>query len=221
MKTTKIQFNAKTFKASRDTISAYFGARYDLAIELDKAKKATANISKVIVADTDELMRLVMGKTDGIIRSKADIEASLATNKATYNKLIAPYNAMVEATDKAIADGIALFNNKDSVLYKAYATYVTDTTDENYNAYADAMAKRFVELGLSDATADNIAHFLPNVDRQLKGKTAVKNGDIQGAVNPKNFAIAVLSKIYVANKDMFSSDKFNAYVRKCAEKASK
>lgn len=221
MKTAKLQMNAKDFKATRDIISAYFGAKYELAEELDKTRKATKSIADVITTDEEQLLKVLMGNTEGIIRDRATIEESIRVNKATYEKLVAPYNAMVEATSKAIADAVALFANKDSVLYKAYVAYVTDTTDDNYNAYADAMASRFVELGLKDATADNVAHFMPNADRELRGTTAVKKQAIQGAVNPSAFANAVLRKIYVADKDKFASAKFTAYCRKCAEKAKK
>lgn len=219
MKTTKIQFNVTSFKATRNTISAYFGAKFDLAVELDKAKKATSDLAKVISADKEQLMRLAMGDSDGIVRTADAIRASLKTNVDSYNAMIKPYNAMVEKVSDAINKAVALFNDKDSALYKAYVTYATDTTDENYNAYAKAMSERFVALGLSDATPENVAHFMPNVDREIKGKSAVKNGDIQGAVNANAFSQAVLRKIYVQNRNEFSSKKFTDYVRKCAEKA--
>lgn len=225
MKTTKLQLNATSFKATRNTISAYFGAKYDLAIELDKAKKATSALSKVITEDKAQLSALALGldEVDGykILRTKDEILESLKTNTTSYNALVKPYNDTVEKVTKAINEAIALFDNKDSALYKAYVAYVTDTTDDNYNAYADAMAKHLVSLGLSDATADNVAHYMPNADRELKGKTAVKKGDIQGALNSKAFANAVLRKVYVQSKDSFSSKKFTDYVRKCADKAKK
>ncbi|SCW64137.1 hypothetical protein SAMN05660484_02224 [Eubacterium ruminantium] len=221
MKTTKIQFNATTFKATRNVISAYFGATFDRTIELDKAKKATKSYSDCIRTDEEELIKLALGQTEGIVRSKSDIEKSLATNKATYNKLIAPYNAMVTATDKAIADGVALFNNKDSALYKAYAEYVLNPTDDAYLAYADALAKRFVEFGLADATAENVQHYMVNADRFRKGSSAVKSGKIIDALAPKAFSEAILRKIYDNNKSAFNSTKFADYVRKCAEKAKK
>lgn len=219
MKTTKIQLNATSFKATRNIISAYFGAKYDLAIELDKTRKATKSLVEVIRADEEQLVKVLMGNTDGIIRTREDIEKSIATNKATYNKLIAPYNTLVEKCDRAIKDAVELFNGKDSALYKAYVAYVTAPTDDGYNAYADAMAKRFVKLGLTDATADNIAHYMPNADRELRGTSAVKKGDIRSALNNNAFAIAVLGKIYSVNKDAFSSKKFVDYVRKCADQA--
>ena len=219
MKTTRIQFNAKDFKATRDTISAYFGATYELAIELDKMRKKTKSISEVIKTDEEELIKLGLGQTDGILRSKSDIELSLATNTATYKKLIAPYEALVAKTTDAINAGIALFDNKDSVLYKAYATYVLNPTDDNYNAYADAMATKFVEFGLADATADNVAHYMPNADRALKGTTAVKRGKIIDALSSRNFALAVLRKIHDNNKDAFPCAKFVAYVEKCKNEA--
>ena len=223
MKTTRIQFNATTFKATRDTIGAYFGAKFELAETLDSVRKATKSLSDVIATDRAQLTALAMGETEvngaKIVRTMDDIRKSLETNTANYNKQIAPYNVLVEKTSDAILKAVALFNNKESVLYKAYVAYATDTTDDNYNAYAKAMADRFVELGLADATADNVVHFMPNADRELKGKTAVKNGDIQGALNANAFSNAVLRKIYVANKTSFSSDKFVAYVKKCADKA--
>lgn len=219
MKTTRLQFNAKDFKATRDIISAYFGATYDLAIELDKMRKKTKSISEVIKTDEEELIKLALGQTDGIIRSKSDIELSLATNTATYKKLIAPYETLVAKTSDAVNAGIALFDNKDSVLYKAYATYVLNPTDDNYNAYADAMAKKFVGFGLTDATADNVAHYMPNADRALKGTTAVKRGKIIDALSSRNFALAVLRKIHDNNKDAFPSAKFVAYVEKCKNEA--
>lgn len=225
MKTTKIQFNAKDFKDTRDVLNGYFGAKYDLAIELDKTRKATDDLRKVIATDKEQLDALTMGKTeiDGakIIRTIDAVRNSYNTNVANYNAMVAPYNAMVEATSEAIAKAVALFSNKDSVLYKAYVAYVTEPTDDNYNAYADAMAKRFVELGLKDATADNVAHYMPNADKELRGKTAVKRGDIRGAIAPSQFANAVLGKIYTNNRNNFASKKFADYVRKCAEKATK
>lgn len=219
MKTTKIQFNATSFKATRNTISAYFGAKFDLAVELDKAKKATSDLAKVIATDKEQLMRLAMGDSDGIVRTADAIRVSLKANVESYNAMVKPYNDMVEKVSDAINKAVALFNDKDSALYKAYVAYATDTTDENYNAYAKAMSDRFVALGLSDATPDNVAHFMPNVDKEVRGKSAVKKGDIQGAVNANAFSQAVLRKIYVANRNEFSSKKFVDYVRKCAEKA--
>lgn len=221
MRTTKLQLNATSFKATRNIISAYFGAKYVIAEEKDKLDKATKSLRDVVRSDEEELANVLLGKTDGIIRDRATIEKSLATNRATLNAKVAPYNAIVEKYDKAIVDAINLFNDKESALYKAYVAYVTDTSDENYVAYAKAMAERFNALGLADATADNVAHYMPNADRELRGKTAVKNGDIQGAINPNAFAHAVLRKIYVSSKDMFSSAKFVEYVKKCAEKAKK
>lgn len=215
MKTTRIQFNAKDFKVTRDIISAYFGATYDLAIELDKARKATKSYAECIHTDETELVKIALGQTEGIIRSKSEIEKSLATNKATYNKLIAPYNAMVETTSDAIGKAVKLFDNKDSALYKAYATYVLNPTDDNYNAYAEAMSAKFVSFGLKDATADNVAHYMPNADRALRGTTAVKKGKIIDALTSRNFALAVLRKIHDNNAEAFSSAKFVAYVEKC------
>lgn len=225
MKTTRIQFNSKDFKATRDTISAYIAAKEDLAQELDALRKATADVSKVIATDKAQLNALSLGlkEVNGtkILRSMAKIRESLETNTATYNEYVKPYNEMVEKTSDAITKAVTLFNNKDSALYKAYVAYAEDTTDDNYNAYANAMAERLVELGLKDATADNVAHFMPNADRELKGKTAVKKGDIQGAVNANVFANAVLRKIYVQNKSEFKTEKFAEYVRRCAEEVKK
>lgn len=226
MKTTRIQFNATTFKATRNTISAYFGATYDLAIELDKTRKATKALREVIANDKEQLACVLMGKSeteDGakIVRSRKDIEDSLATNTTNYNAMVAPYNKLVEVCSKALNDGIALFDNKDSALYKAYAEYVLTPTDDNYNAYAKAMADRFVEFGLADATADNVAHYMPNADRALRGTTAVKKGKIVDALTSRNFALAVLRKIYDNNSDAFKSDKFVKYVEKCKADAKK
>ncbi len=225
MATKKIQFNSKDFKATRDVISAYIAAKEDLAQELDALRKATADVSKVIATDKAQLTALSLGlkEVNGtkILRSMAKIRESLETNTATYNEYVKPYNEMVEKTSDAITKAVTLFNNKDSALYKAYVAYVEDTTDDNYNTYAGAMADRLVELGLNDATAENVTHFMPNADRELRGKTAVKKGDIQGAENPNKFANAVLRKIYVQNKTEFKTEKFAEYVRKCAEEAKK
>lgn len=221
MKTTKIQMNATTFKATRDILCAYFSAKQLLAEEKDKFTKRAKSVRECIANDEDELVRLLMGDTDGIIRDRATIETSLAANKATLEKYVKPYTVMEEKCADAISKAEGLFNNKDSALYKAYVAYVVDTTDDNYNAYADAMCARFKELGLADATPDNVAHFMPNTDRDLKGSTAVKNGDIQGALNVGAFAKGVLRKFYVQNKDAFRTEKFRAYVLKCAEKAKK
>lgn len=215
MKTAKLQLNSKTFKATRDTISAYFGAKYDLAIELDKTRKATDDLKKVINTDREQLGKVILGDDKGILRTREEIEKALAMNTATYNKLVAPYNAMAEKCADAIKKAVDLFNGKDSALYKAYVSYVTEPTDEKFDAYAKAMADRFVELGLTDATAENVIHFMPNADRELRGKTAVKNGDIRGALNNNAFSNALLGKIYANNKDAFRSDKFVKYVEKC------
>lgn len=221
MKTLKLQFNAKTFKATRDTISAYFIAKYELAVELDKTRKATDSYSKCIRTDEEELLKLALGQSDGIVRSKSDIEKSLATNRATYNALIAPYNKLVEVHAKAITDGIAIFNNAKSALYKAYSEYVLEPTDENYNAYAKAMADRFVELGLADATVDNVAHYMVNADRERKGGSAVKSGKIVDALTAKAFSEAILRKFYDNNASAFNNAKFTAYVEKCKKSANK
>lgn len=220
MKTARIQFNAKSFKANRDVISAYFGATYDLAIELDRTRKATNAVRDVIAYDKLQLTRVLLGfdtMEDGakITRKRDVIEKSLAMNTANYNDMVAPYNALAKACEKALADGVALFDNKDSVLYKAYAEYVLNPTDDNYNAYAKAMADKFVEMGLTDATADNVAHYMPNADRALRGTTAVKKGKIVDALTARNFAQAVLRKIYDNNADAFRCDKFIKYVEKC------
>ena len=220
MKTTRIQFNAKSFKANRDVISAYFGATYDLAIELDRTRKATKAVRDVIAYDKLQLTRVLLGfdtMEDGakITRKRDVIEKSLAMNTANYNEMVAPYNALATACEKALTDGVALFDNKDSVLYKAYAEYVLNPTDDNYNAYAKAMADKFVEMGLTDATADNVVHYMPNADRALRGTTAVKKGKIVDALTARNFAQAVLRKIYDNNADAFRCDKFIKYVEKC------
>lgn len=221
MKTTRIQFNATTFKAIRNVISAYFGATYDLAIELDKTRKATKSYADIIATDKAELTALAMGNNDGIIRDVDTIKKSLANAVEQYNKMIAPYNALCEKVNKALADGVALFNDKESALYKAYVAYVLDPSDDTYNAYADAMAKKFVGFGLADATADNVAYYMPNADRALRGTTAVKKGRIVDAMTAKAFAEAVLRKIYDNNKDAFRSDKFVKYVEKCKADAEK
>ena len=218
-KTVKIQLNATTFKATRNVISAYFGAKFELAEELDRTKRATKAFSDAIQTDKSQLMALAMGKKEGIIRTESEIRKSLESNVNTYNKLIAPYNAMVEKVSDAIGKAVALFDGKDTPLYRAYCAYVTDTTDDNFNVYATAMSERLVALGLSDATPENVEHFMPNADRELRGKSAVKAGDIQGALSDKNFAHAVLRKIYVSAKASFASEKFAKYVRECAKKA--
>ena len=217
--TNKIQFNSKTFKATRDIMCAFFGATYDLAVELDKAKKVTKSYAECIRTDEEELIKLALGQTEGIVRTKADIELSLATNKATYDKLVAPYNALVEATEKAITDGIALFNKKDSALYKAYSAYVLNPTEDTFNAYADAMVERFKELGLTDATRDNVQHYMVNADRFRKGSSAVKGGKIIDALTPKAFSEAILRKFHDNNPSAFNNSKFLKYVEKCKNDA--
>ena len=222
MKTTKLQLNAKSFKATRDIISAYFGAKFELAIKLDTVKKSTDALVKVIATDKEQLSRLILGEDcDGITRTADEIRESIKMNTASYNSMISPYNVLAERVSKALTNAEELFSNKDSALYKAYATYVTEPSDDNYNAYASALAARFVELGLADATADNVAHYLPNVDKEQRGKGAVKCGDIRTAVASKTFATALLGKIYANNKSEFSSKKFVDYVNKCAEQARK
>ena len=215
-----IQFNAKDFSATRTTLNAYFGAKFELAETLDKASKRVANYAKVIANDKADLARLALGDTEGIIRTADDIKKSLEVNVATYNKGMKSYNTLVEKTSDAIANGESLFSGKATALYKAYVAYAENPTNDTLNAYADAMVSRFVELGLKDATRDNVGHYLVNADRERKGRSAVKKGDIQGALSNKAFAQAVLRKIYVTNKTMFASEKFAAYVAKCAEKAS-
>lgn len=221
MKTTKLQLNATSFKATRDTISAYIAFQFDLAVELDKARKATDAIAKVIATDNEELLSLVMGNTDGIIRDRKTIEESIKVNTATYKAKFASYNAMYEKSKDVATKAKSLFGDKESALYKAYVAYVESPSDDNYNAYADAMAKCFVGLGLADATADNVAYYMPNVDKAMRGKSAVKKGDIQSAVGVGVFADAIIRKIYAQNKSMFANAKFAEYVRKCAEKAKK
>lgn len=221
MKTIRIQFNATTFKATRNIISAYFEAKYNLAVKLDDCKRRADGYAKVIATDKADLDKIALGETDGITRTAEEIRKSLATNKANYDKIMKPYATLRSATEKAIADAVALFDDKESVLYKAYAEYAVNPTDDAYNAYADAMAKKFVTLGLADATADNVAHYMPNADRELKGKSAVKNGKIVDALASKTFANAVLRKIHDNNKDAFRSDKFVAYIEKIKADAEK
>lgn len=221
MKTTRIQFNATTFKATRNIISAYFGAKFDLAIKLDDCKRRADGYAKVMATDRADLASIAMGETEGIVRTAEEIRKSLATNKANYDKIMKPYNDLRSASDKAIADAVKLFDDAKSELYTAYSNYVTEPTDDNYNAYADAMAKKFVGFGLADATAENVAHYMPNGDRELRGKTAVKNGKIVDAFTSKVFAHAVLRKIYDNNKNEFSSAKFVKYCEKIKADAEK
>lgn len=216
MKTTKIQFNAKTFKATRDIISAYFASKYELAEELDRTQRNVADLRKVILADTNERDALLRGENklaDGtrIVRTLDAINKAIATNTETYNAKVAPYNALAEKTAEAIGKAVALFNNKDSALYKAYSAYVCDPTDDNYDKYAKAMADKFVQMGLADATVDNVAHYMVNADRERKGKSAVKAKTIVDALTPKAFADAVLRKFYDNNRDAFKCDKFLKY----------
>lgn len=215
-----IQFNSKEFAVTRNTLNAYFGAKFELAEALDKASKRVKNYATVIATDKAELARIALGDTDGIIRTADEIRTSLKVNTATYEKGMKSYNALVTKTADAITKGEDLFNGKTTALYKAYVAYVETLDDATYKAYVDAMVLRFVELGLKDACADNVTVYMVNADRERKGRAAVKKGDIQGALSPKAFAQAVLRKIYVTNKTMFASDKFVAYVQKCAEKAS-
>ena len=218
----RLQLNAKSFKETRDVMSAYFGAKFELAEMLKKCKDNADAYAKVMAKDREDLARLTMGvDTVGIVRDVETIKKSLAVATASYNANMKPYETLKAKSDKAIADAVALFNDKESALYKAYAEYVVDTTDEKYAVYADAMAKRFVALGLTDATAENVAHYMPNVDREVRGKSAVKVGDIQTAVNPNVFANAVLRKIYVTSKSAFATQKWLDYVKAEREKAEK
>lgn len=216
MKTTRIQFNAKTFKANRDIISAYFGAKYELAEELDRTQRNVADLRKVILADSKERDALLRGENklaDGtkIVRTLDAIKKALETNTESYNAKVAPYEALVAKTSEAIAKAVALFNNKDSALYKAYSAYVLEPTDDSYNNYAKAMADKFVAMGLTDATVDNVTHYMVNADRERKGKSAVKAQKIVDALTPKAFADAVLRKLYDNNKDAFPCEKFVKY----------
>lgn len=225
MKTNKIQFNAKSFKATRDTMSAYFEARYNLAVELDKTRKATKNIAESIRTDEIQLIALKMGEDstpDGtkIVRTREVIENALKANRVSYNAMVKPYNDLATACEKALTNGVALFNNKDSVLYKAYCAYVLEPTDDNYNAYAKAMADRFVELGLTDATADNMAHYMVNADRFRNGTSACKAGKIVDALTPKAFAEALLRKFHDNNADAFNNSKFKKYCDSIKTKAN-
>lgn len=219
MKTTKIQFNAKSFATTRNIMNAYFGATYDLAVELAKAKTATKSYAECIRTDREQLAKLALGEKEGIIRTEADIRLSLTTNTVTYNKLMKPYEAMKATCEKAVADGVALFNNKDSALYKAYCEYVLNPTDDTYDAYAKAMADRFVELGLTDATIDNVAHYMVNADRWRRGTSAVKSGKIIDALTPKAFSEAILRKFHDNNASAFNNAKFLAYVEKVKKDA--
>lgn len=222
MKTSKIQFNAKTFKSTRDVMSAYFGATHDLAVELDKSRTSARAYADVLKKDRSDLATLLLGGDNAkdIHRTREQIEESIKVNTEQYNVFMKPYKTLVEKTDKAIADGVALFNDKNSTLYKAYVAYVLTPTDENYDAYAKAMSDKFIALGLTDATVDNVAHYLVNADRFRKGSSAVRSGKIVDALTPKAFSEAILRKFYDNNTSAFANAKFAEYVRKCAEKSA-
>lgn len=217
----KIQFNAKSFKQTRDIISAYFSVKFDLAIELDKAQRATSALKKVLNEDKSQLAKLAMGNTEGIIRTSAEIMESIKVNTASYNKHYAVYNTMLEKTEKPVADAIALFDKKDSALYKAYVAYVKNPDDDTYSAYAEALVKVFVGFGLTDATTENVRDYMVNADKERRGKSAVKTNDITDAYGAKQFSQAMLRKFYTNNRSAFNSQKFTDYVRKCAEQAKK
>ena len=215
----KIQFNATTFKATRNIISAYFEAKFNLAIKLDQCRASADSYAKCVATDKANLAKIEAGETENIIARAEELKASIKVNTAKYEQYMKPYKKLAEAQAEAISKAEKLFNDKESKLYKAYALYVVEPTDENYKAYAEAMAEKFVGFGLADATAENVAHYMPNADRELKGKTAVKNGKIVDALTSKVFANAVLRKIYDNNKEAFPADKFVKYCEKIKAEA--
>lgn len=214
----KIQFNATSFNATRKIINAYFASLGDLAITLNKCKARADKYAGIIADDKADLMALAMGEDDGIVRTVAEIKKAIADNTALYNKHMSAYNKLVETTSESISKAESLFSDEKSALYKAYVAYAESLTDETYTAYATAMAQRFVEIGLTDATAENVRDYLVNADKALKGKSAVKAKKLVSVIKGKAFAQALLRKIYVTNESMFCPQKFVDYVNKQTSK---
>ena len=112
----KTQWN--TMNAETKEIITTFATTYAKRVaQRDSYRKSVKAYEEVIATDEDELRRLALGKSEGIVRTLEEIGQSLATNRAN----IKPKREAWEKADKECAEIMA--NVKDIVPKSLYEYY--------------------------------------------------------------------------------------------------
>ena len=150
MATRKIQYNTKAGKAWRTAASNYYDAKHTLNDYINERSDKIKRIQANIATDTTDLLKIELGQTQGILRSKEDIELDY---KLQNKNLKAEQDALQKAREKCAEKCKKLEDTVTDALYNAFVESITDADDTKFN---QALAKYLVDAGFDTATADNV-----------------------------------------------------------------
>jgi len=182
---TKIQFNSTNLKNFRNTMAKYHVARSLKADTINELTDSRNAYQKVLNKDIEQLLKLEKGETEGITRSKSEIEDDAKSAKANVVRLTASIKAATEKCEKSTAEAEKLITED---LYLAYVEYISDKGNNDGKAFAQAVAEWFKAQGASDATPENTIGFVGVIGSKDNGnRQQALTGNFEGAVTLKTF----------------------------------
>ena len=196
MKIKMIQYNVKTAKQWRINAADFHDARHALNDYVNERKDKIARIKANIATDVADLEKILLGQTQGVLRSKEDIE----TDKKLQEKYLkAEEDAMDDARKVADEKAKKLLDTVPESLYKAFVTSIESGNDVKFN---EAFAKYLVDAGFDTATADNVPTLRFGIGKEST-KGSAETGNLTKVIkfNPwKELFCRTLVDVLVAQK---------------------
>ena len=128
LKSGKMQFNVKSAKNFRDTLSKWHNADFELAVALDK-KSGIVKGYKTIIATNNELIEKLDNGEKSVMKSRDELVAEITDFEgriAHENKIIAE----LREVQKSRLEGAQALLTTD--LPKAYCDYITSGDNSTY-----------------------------------------------------------------------------------------
>jgi len=128
LKSGKMQFNVKSAKNFRDTLSKWHNADFELAVALDKKSKIVASYKTMIATDNELIEKLDNGEKS-VMKSREELLCEIAD----FNSRIEHENNTIKElrdVQKSRLEGAYALLSKD--LHKAYCDYIASGDNSTY-----------------------------------------------------------------------------------------
>ena len=128
LKSGKMQFNVKSAKNFRDTLSKWHNADFELAVALDKKSKIVASYKTMIATDNELIEKLDNGEKS-VMKSREELLCEIAD----FNSRIEHENNTIKElrdVQKSRLESAYALLSKD--LHKAYCDYIASGDNSTY-----------------------------------------------------------------------------------------
>lgn len=146
LKSGKMQFNVKSAKNFRDTLSKWHNADFELAVALDKKSKIVASYKTMIATDNELIEKLDNGDKS-VMKSREELVCEIAD----FNSRIEHENNTIKElrdVQKSRLESAYALLSKD--LHKAYCDYIASGDN---STYFEELCKFFENNGVEPTMA--------------------------------------------------------------------